>query len=41
MTQLSLLETKLKQGKVKNPYPVKNKIKKLKKTANLVEWLAR
>lgn len=39
--QLSALVSKLKSGKVKNRYAVKNKIKKIKKTQAHNEWLAR
>lgn len=39
--QITALQHKLKEGKVKNKYPLKGKIKKLKKAKNWFEFLAR
>jgi hypothetical protein len=34
-SQIKALNTRLKEGKVKNPYPVINKIQKLKETLHI------
>ena len=39
--QITALQYKLKEGKVKNKYAVKGKIKKLKKARQWFEFLAR
>ena len=41
MNQITTLTLKVKRGKVKNPKPVKDKIKRLLTTKSKNEWLAR